>query len=49
MIWTLFFGKLNDNNKADGLIFESFQYGPQISSLEVYEMKSIWEGNDGKP
>jgi hypothetical protein len=22
----------------EGLIFESFQYGPQINALEVYEM-----------
>lgn len=27
---------------GDGMVFESFQYGPKINSLEVYEMKSIW-------
>ena len=32
-----------DEMKTDGLVFESAQYGPEIQSLEVYEMKSIWE------
>ncbi len=27
---------------GDGIVFESYQYGPKINSLEVYEMKSIW-------
>jgi sucrose-6-phosphate hydrolase SacC (GH32 family) len=26
----------------EGLVFESFQYGPQINALEVYEMRSVW-------
>ena len=29
-------------NNNDGLVFESFKYGPTINSLNVYEMKSIW-------
>ncbi|MGQ8335178.1 glycoside hydrolase family 32 protein [Sunxiuqinia sp. A32] len=31
---------------ADGLVFESFKYGPKISMLEIYEMKSIWKINN---
>ena len=28
----------------DGLWFDSEKYGPTINHLEVYEMKSIWNG-----
>jgi sucrose-6-phosphate hydrolase SacC (GH32 family) len=36
--------QLSSVTKNDGLYFESDKYGPFINKLEVFEMKSMWDG-----